>query len=272
MSMRENVGFIGAGNMAQAIIQGWLSKQLITPQEIFVTNRTEGKIKKITEQFKVQACATNEELVDKCDVVIIAVKPQDLEAAIEPIASSFTEDQIVISLAAGIPLRKLKKILPASKHLVRVMANTPAKVMKGTFGYCTPANDLRVDMWMKRMFSPLGLTVKLDEGEQFEAFSVATSAGVGFVFELMVYWQEWLEERGIDAELAQSMTVNTFLGASELALQSAPQSLDDLQSQVTSKKGITAAGLGSMRELEVERLLRYSFEKAAIRDRELSGE
>ena len=132
-----------------------------------------------------------------------------------------------------------------------------------------PGNDIRVDMFMDRMFKPLGLTVRLDEGEAYEAFTVATSAGVGFVFELMIYWQEWLEERGIDSELAQNMTVSTFLGAAELARQASPQSTGDLQAQVTSKKGVTSAGLLSMRELEVERGIRYSFEKAALRDREL---
>ncbi len=268
--MRENVGFIGAGNMAEALIAGWLSKDLLKPEEIFASNRTIGKLQKLSGDFKVNVCATNEELVDKCDIVIIAVKPQDLEAAIEPIASSFTADQVVISLAAGVSLKKLKKLLPQSQNLARLMANTPARIQRGAFGFCTAGSNLRVDRWMERMFRPLGLTVKLDEGEAFEAFTVATSAGVGFVFELMLYWAEWLEERGIDAQMAQLMTVQTFMGTAELALKQNPQTLTELQSRVTSKKGITAAGLGSMRELEVERLLRYSFEKAAIRDRELS--
>lgn len=268
--MRENVGFIGAGNMASAIIGGWLSKDLLKNTEIFASNRTTGKLQKLQTDFQINVCSTNEELVDKCDIIIIAVKPQDLEAAIEPIASSFTADQVVISLAAGVPLKKLKKLLPQNTNLARLMANTPAKVQRGAFGFCTIGNNLRVERWMERMFKPLGLTVKLEEGEPFEAFTVATSAGVGFVFELMIYWQEWLEERGIDAEMAQLMTEQTFLGASELALRQSPQTLTELQSQVTSKKGVTAAGLESMRELEVERLLRYSFEKAAIRDQELS--
>lgn len=268
--MRENIGFIGAGNMAQALIGGWLSKNLIKPEEIFVSNRTPGKLKKLEEQFLVKTCATNEEVVDNSDIVIIAVKPQDFEAAIEPIASAFTNDQVVVSLAAGRPLSKLKKILPQNPHLVRLMANTPARVNRGVFGYCTPANNIRVDRWMERMFGPLGLVVKLEEGEAFQGFAVATSAGVGFVYELMIYWQEWLEERGIDPEMARAMTVHTFSGASELALQSMPQSLEELQARVTSKKGITAAGLESMRELEIERLLRYSFEKSALRDQELS--
>ena len=163
--MRENIGFIGAGNMAQALIGGWLSKDLIKPEEIFVSNRTPGKLKKMEEQFKVKTCATNEEVVDNSDIVVIAVKPQDFEAAIEPIASAFTNDQVVISLAAGRPLSKLKKILPQNPHLVRLMANTPARVNRGVFGYCTLATNIRVDRWMERMFSPMGLVVKLDEGE-----------------------------------------------------------------------------------------------------------
>jgi len=268
--VKEVIGFIGAGNMCQALVEGWLSHKLASPADICVSNRSPGKVTRLAQQFGVQAAATNEDLVDRSDVVIIAVKPQDLDAAIEPIASSFHDDQIVISLAAGIQLRHLRNLLPKNRNLVRVMANTPARVMKGAFAYCTPVPNVRVDRWMERMFGPLGFVQKLDEGEPFEAFSVASSAGVGFVFELMIYWQEWLEERGIAPEVAQQITVQTFLGAAELARQSFPQSLDDLQARVTSKKGITAAGLDSMRELEVERLLRYSFEKSALRDRELA--
>lgn len=268
--MRENIGFIGAGNMCQALVRGWLAKAVVPSQSIFVSNRTPGKVKKLVDECHINGSSTNEELVDASQVVVLAIKPQDLVAAVEPIQSTFRADQIVISLAAGIPLKRLKKLLPQCPHLVRVMANTPAQVMHGAFGYCTLNSNPVVDRLMERLFEPLGLTVKLDEGEPFQAFSIATSAGVGFVFELMIYWQEWLEERGIDSTDAQQMTIQTFRGAAELALQSMPQSLTELQAKVTSKKGITAAGLASMRELDIERLLRYSFEKSAIRDGELS--
>lgn len=268
--MKETIGFIGAGNMAHAIIEGWLALGLIKPEEICVSNRTPGKLHKLEEQLKVGVAQTNEEVIERSDVVILAVKPQDLESAVENISSAFDQDQLVISLAAGIHLRKLKKLLPQCRNLVRLMANTPAKIMKGSFAYCTPGANVRADSFMDRMFKPLGFTIRLDEGDAFEAFSVASSAGVGFVYELMIYWVEWLEEHGIDPQIAQQLTIHTFLGASELALRSSAQSLDELQSKVTSKKGITAAGLDSMRELEIERLLRYSFEKSALRDRELA--
>ncbi len=268
--MKEVIGFIGAGNMCATLIESWLSKNLVAPQDLVVSNRTPGKPKKLSEHWKVRVASTNEELVDQCDVVVLAVKPQDLIAAVEPIRSAFRPDQIVISLAAGIPLKRLHKQFPSGTHVVRVMANTPARVLRGNFGYCTSASDIRIDFFMERMFKPLGFIFKLDEGEPFEAFSVATSAGVGFIFELMIYWQEWLEERGIEPEIAAAMTIQTFAGASELARQSTPQTLTELQAKVVSKKGITAAGLDSMRELELERGLRISFEKAALRDRELS--
>lgn len=269
--MKETVGFIGAGNMTQALVEGWLAKSLLKPEEIFVSNRTPGKLTRLKDQFGITTCATNEEVVDNCNAIILAVKPQDLEAAIEPISTSFSEDQIVISLAAGIHLRKLKRLLPQCKNLARVMPNTPARIQAGTFAYCTPSSNVRVDRWIERMFKPLGFTLKLDEGDQYEAFTVAASSGVGFIFEMMIYWQEWLEERGIDPSVAQQITIHTFRGAAELALQApATQTLSELQSKVVSKKGVTAAGLESMRELEIERLLRYSFEKSALRDRDLS--
>ena len=85
----------------------------------------------------------------------------------------------------------------------------------------------------------------------------------------MMYWQEWLEEHGFSSEEARKITVETFLGGALLASQQEETSIEDLQRQVVSKKGVTHAGLESMRELEVERALRYSFEKAVLRDRSL---
>lgn len=265
----SKVGFIGAGNMCQALVSGWISTKTFQASDIFVSNRSSGKAKRIAEQFGINAVENNEEIVDKCEVIILAVKPQDLVQAVEPIATSFDAGHTVVSVAAGFRLQSLRKLLPQVPMIVRVMPNTPVKIQKGVVGYCTAKPDSGIDRWIQKAFSPLGQVFRVDEGEQFQALTVAASAGVGFVFELMIYWQEWLEERGIEAEIAQKMTVQTFLGASQLAVLSENQSLVDLQHKVASKKGVTAAGLDSMRELEVERALRYSFEKAALKDREL---
>lgn len=265
----RTIGFMGTGNMTQAIVQALVETGTVPANQIFATNRTEGKLKKTAEAFGIQALQSNEELIEKSDVVILAMKPQDLPSALEPVASNFQAKKIVISLAAGISLSKLRKMLGPEVTLVRVMPNTAAKIRQSVIGYCSSSTSPEIDSFMEGLFSPLGIVVKTEEGEAFEALSVSSACGIGFVLELMQYWQEWLEEHGFESPAARAMTVKTFLGASMVADNEEAVPLHDLQSRVTSKKGTTAAGLDSMRELEIERALRYSFEKAVLRDREL---
>src|SRR4051812_9675781 len=97
----KKIGFLGAGNMAQAILRGLLETDFIQAKQIWVSNRTPGKLQKLEQEHHINIAASNEELVDNTDIVILAVKPQDLLGAIEPIARLFTENHIVISLAAG---------------------------------------------------------------------------------------------------------------------------------------------------------------------------
>jgi pyrroline-5-carboxylate reductase len=149
------------------------------------------------------------------------------------------------------------------------MPNTPALVRKGVFGFVQASPDNGLSTLIEDLCQPLGKVFELKDEEQFEAFTVTCSSGPGFIFEMMMYWQDWIEERGIDPTEARQMVVHTFLGAAELAAKNGDLPLEELQSKVTSKKGITAAGLESMRELEMERILRISFEKAALRNQEL---
>lgn len=274
MLITENrkIGFIGVGNMAQAMIRSWLESGSVHVNRIYGYSRTPGKLQKVAEQLGIIACPNAETVIEECDVIILAMKPQDLNEAVENLSSSFDTHHIVLSLAAGIPIDQLRRLIPNVKQWVRVMPNTPVKIQKGVTGYYLSKDALYLKSLVDQMLRPLGAVIQVEDEERFAALSVACSAGVGFVFELMQYWQEWLEEHDFSPAEAREMTVKTFLGASALADQSGSISVIDLQSQVTSKKGITAAGLASIRELEIERLLRYSFEKAAIRDRELGQE
>ena len=256
--------------MAQAMIKAFVDTKSLTPGNLFATNRSFGKLKKVEELYGVVPLSTNEELVDKCNVVILAVKPQDLAEVLEPIASSFTDAHLVISLAAGFSLKSLQKLLPTVKGLVRAMPNTPAHIQKAVVGYCLADGAEMYQASVEELFAPLGLIVETDEGESFEALTVSCGSGTGFVLELMQYWQEWIEEHGFEPQVARDMVVQTFLGAASLAEESGETTLQELQDRVVSKKGVTAAGLQSMRELELERGLRYSFEKAALRDQELA--
>jgi pyrroline-5-carboxylate reductase len=266
----RKIGFIGAGNMAQAMIKALVDSKSVAAGNIYATNRSPGKLKKVEDLFGVRPMSTNEELVEICEIVVVAVKPQDLAQVLEPIASSFHPGHLVISIAAGFSTKSLQKLIPGAGGVARAMPNTPATIRKAVVGYCLGENSGAYQGTVEDFLKPLGLVVPADEGDQFVALTVSCGSGTGFVFEVMQYWQEWVEEHGFDPETARKMVVQTFLGAAELAAASEAVSIQDLQDRVVSKKGVTFAGLQSMRELEVERALRYSFEKAALRDQEIT--
>lgn len=263
------IGFIGAGSMSQALIKGIIESKLMKPEQILVSNRTPGKLLKLKEIYQVQTREHNEQIVEECDIVILAMKPQDLPQAMENLTSAFSDKQIVISLAAGINLKSLKRLIPYSR-LVRLMPNTPSLIGRGVLGLLSDSQDEIVLDITKELFSGLGVVLELETEDQFDALMISCSSGTGFVFEMMMYWQDWISEHGFSEEQAKIMTVETFVGASLLAAQSAGVDIEELQQRVTSKKGVTAAGLNSMRELEIERALRISFEKAAMRSQEIS--
>ena len=264
------IGFIGAGNMTQALVKGMVESKEIRPDHIYISNRTEGKLIKLSEQFHVQTRSHNQEIISECDVVIIAVKPQDITTALEGLTGQFNENQIVISLAPGIPFDALEKLIPSGR-LVRLMPNTPSLIGRGVIGFMSlDETDEFVTSLMEDLFGSLGYLLEVATEDQFDALTISCASGTGFIFEMMMYWQDWIEERGFSPEVSRKMTIETFLGASLLASQSAGVEIEELQSRVTSKKGVTAAGLDSMRELEIERTLRISFEKAAMRSDEIS--
>jgi pyrroline-5-carboxylate reductase len=264
------IGFIGAGNMTQALIRGMVESKAVRPENIIVSNRTPGKLIKLADLYKVQTREHNELVVEEADVIILAVKPQDLPTALEGFANQIRDTQIVISLAAGINFESLQRLIPEGR-LVRLMPNTPSLIGRGVLGFiCEEPGDEFVQSLMEDLFSSLGVVLQVDGEDQFDALMISCSSGTGFVFEMMMYWQDWIEEHGFSEEMSKKMTIETFLGASLLAAQSAGVDIEELQSRVTSKKGVTAAGLNSMRELEIERALRLSFEKAAMRSQEIS--
>ncbi len=265
----KNFGFIGVGKMGYTLVKNFIESATLKKENVFVTNRTPRKLDKVVETFGVTALANNEDLVEKCQVIFVCVKPQDLLETLEPIANLLDESHWIISLAAGVDIKAIQKILPNVKNIVRIMPNTPARMGKGVVGYCVSTDAQVIEESIRSLLAPLGMVVKADEGDLMRALTVACASGVGFIFELMIYWQDWLEDAGFDPHLAKLMTVQTFLGSSILAAQAPLTELNILQEEVTSKKGVTFAGLEAMREEALERILRICFEKALLRDQEL---
>ena len=265
----RKIGFLGAGNMAQAMMERWVSEKTLPLENIYVSNRSRRKLEKIKDTWGLKIVKHNEELLDECDIVIVGVKPQDLTEALDPLGSVMRDDHIFISMAAGVPLQKLKSYF-IKGSVVRVMPNAPLKIGHGLIGVALESNTRMLQGLMEDLFSPMGQVLFVDEGESFQALTVACASGTGFVLELMIYFEDWLKEYGFSSEEVRAMVVQTFLGASKWAESSKDLDLERLQSLVVSKRGVTAAGLESMRSLEIERALRISLEHAVLRDSQLS--
>jgi len=221
------IGFIGAGNMTQALVKGMVESKEIRSDHIIVSNRTEGKLLKLSEQYQVQTRSHNQEVITECDVVILAVKPQDFTAALEGLTGLFNENQVIISLAAGISFQSLQKLIPAGR-IVRLTPNTPSLIGRGVIGYMSldKEEDFASSL-MDDLFGGLGSVIRVENEDQFDALMISSSSGVGFVYELMMYWQDWIEERGFSPEISKKMTIETFMKSPHLKplLQEAIQSM-----------------------------------------------
>ena len=266
-----NYGFIGAGCLCQALLQGFLHKASLPKERIFLSSRNLGRLNKVAKLFSVKTVSGNEELVTSSQIVFLCVKPEDLVPVIEPLSNQFNQHHTIVSFLAGVPLSLLKKLLPQVNRLIRVVPNTAASVGEGAFAYSLNKQDKGLESFVEELFSPLGTVLKLPE-EHLSAFTVASSSGLAFVLEFMQYWNEWLESHHFSPKLARQISIQTFLGAALWAKVFPNKSLSQLQLQVASKKGMTAEGLKALNEAQIDSILHYAFEKCALREKTLRKE
>lgn len=269
----KKIGFIGAGTMTDAVVSSLVETQTIHPSKIFLTSRTQDKVDKLVQKWGINSCASSDEVIELADIVFLSVKPQDLKELLGNIGKGIEEHQMVISLAAGFDHRHLRLLIPRAKTIVRVMPSTATKIQKGVVGYLFENHEAleNHDALVREILSPIGLPVLAQTEELFNALMIGCSSGIGFIFEFMQIWQEWLEEKGYSFEDSNRMVTETFVAAALLA-QSSGENLASLQRQVTSKKGVTAEGLESFRSMDLDRTLRIGFENALLRNLQLASQ
>lgn len=264
-------GFIGAGNITQSIISGILNSNLISSSKIFVASRTQNKVKALTSKFHIHGCSSPDEVLDQSDILFLAVKPQNLKPLMRDLGKNIDEHQLVVSFAAGYDLKSLRIHIPRALSIVRIMPSTGAQIREGALGYLFENQEAQnqYEPLIRQVLDALGTPILVPNEELLDAFMIGCSSGIGFVFEFMQIWTEWLEEKGFSPEESLTMTSKTFLAASLLANKQ-NLSLTQLQSQVASKKGVTAEGLESFRSMNLDRTLRVGFENALLQNRKLN--
>ncbi len=236
MSARIELGFIGAGNMAGALIRGLLTSGVYRRESLIVFDRNETVLKERTGAHAIRAGGSNREVVRESPVVVLSVKPQNMREVLEEIRPDVRDDHLLISIAAGIPLRVIRDILGRDIPMVRVMPNTPALVLQG-MSALAPNETAGPDhvALTANIFDAVGQTVVVAESKM-DAVTALSGSGPGYLFRMMECLVEAGVGVGLDRETAKCLVVQTFAGAARLA-QESKEPLSRLREMVTSPGG-----------------------------------
>ena len=261
------ITFLGGGNMANALIGGLVAKGFagsdIAVVELHAENRS-----KLEAAYGVRTYAGAEPAAWDSDVIVLAVKPQNMKEAVAPLAPHL-KGQLVVSIAAGLALDSLSRWLGGHRRLVRTMPNTPALIGAGITGlYALPEVDGAGRDAAQRILEAVGSAVWFDAEAQMDAVTAVSGSGPAYVFLFIEALQEAGKELGFDAEQARRLAIETVLGAARLAEQS-PEPASVLRERVTSKGGTTAAALAVMADQGVKAGIIAGVKAAAARGTEL---
>ena len=264
----RTVGFLGAGNMGEALIKGLLAARLVPAQAIFATDVRPERLKELDRQYGIQVSSDNAELVKRADIVILAVKPQIMDAVATEIAPAVTRGKLLISIAAGVATDKIRARLPRDARLIRVMPNTPALVLEGATAIARAEGLEPGDLDVAReIFGAVGRVVVLGE-EMIDAVTGLSGSGPAYVAVVIESLADGGVRMGLDRATAMTLATQTVLGAAKLLLETGlhPGALKDM---VSSPGGTTIAGIAALEEGGLRTTFIKAVERATQRSREL---
>jgi pyrroline-5-carboxylate reductase len=264
----RTVGFLGAGNMGEALIKGLLAAKLVPADAIFATDVRPERLKELDRQYGIQVASDNAELVRRADIVILAVKPQIMDAVATEIAPVVTRRKLLISIAAGVATEKIRARLPRDSRLIRVMPNTPALVLEGATAIAKADGLEPGDLDIAReIFGAVGRVVVLGE-EMIDAVTGLSGSGPAYVAIVIESLADGGVRMGLDRATAMTLATQTVLGAAKLLLETGlhPGALKDM---VSSPGGTTIAGIAALEEGGLRTTFIKAVERATQRSREL---
>lgn len=253
------LAFVGAGSMAEAIFRGLVERKIAAPEQLYVTNRSnQAKLQQIHEQYGVHVtndAELRQTYIRQADVVILCMKPKDVEKAFSELKPLLNKDQLLISVIAGLSIDKMEALLQTKLPIVRTMPNTSSTIGLGatgiSFSGSTQAHhrQLAVDM-----FEAVGIVSLMDESK-LDIVTGVSGSGPAYVYYFMEALTKAAVEGGLSAEDARKLTLQTVLGAANM-VQITQENPAELRRRVTSPNGSTQAA--------IETLDRYHFSEGIV--------
>ena len=260
----KKITVIGAGIMGEALISA-LIKAGHQPEHIEIIEKREDRCKELVEKYSIRI--GND--LSNSDVVLLVVKPQDLETLLAEIKGKLPESALVISFAAGKTISTISNGLGGKNPVVRVMPNIPALVGKGASGYSLSLNvDQHQKEFLKDFLNSAGIATEVPEDLQ-DAVTATSGSGPAYFFAFVEAMIKGAKELGLSDEVATSLTVQTLIGAAEL-LEISGKSATTLRENVTSPNGTTFAALQSLTNSEFDAIVAKAMKAARDRSIELS--
>ena len=264
----KKVGFLGAGNMGEAMIRGLLKAGTVPAEDIFATDARLDRLQQLGKLYGIHTLSDNSLLVKRVDVVILAVKPQIIHSVLKEVGPAVTPKKLVISVAAGVPTVALRADLPKGVRLIRVMPNTPALVLEGMTAVAKADGLQKGDLeTAEEIFGAVGKVVVLEE-EALDAVTGLSGSGPAYVALMIEALADGGVKVGLDRLTAMTLAAQTVLGSAKLLIETGahPGQLKDM---VTSPGGTAIAGIAALEEGGVRRTLISAVERATLRSREL---
>lgn len=268
MLKSKQVGFVGTGNMGEALIKGLLHGRLCRPEQIICSDIRPERQKAMRESYGVKTTSNNSEVVKHSDIVVLAVKPQIMKAVVMEIAKYLGSSKLIISIAAGVAIEAIESCANQELKLIRVMPNICVSVGEGVSAIAAGKHATKEDMMVaKAIFDSAGKSLFIEEN-LLDAVTGLSGSGPAFIFLII----DALADAGVKVGLARSdallLASQTVLGSAKLLIETGehPGRLKDL---VTSPGGTAIAGLHTLEEGGLRTTLINAVEVATQRSKAL---
>lgn len=263
-AMKKTLGFVGGGNMAAALVKGLLHSKVVPPQSIIVSDVKTERLDMLRDKHGIRTTTDNHELVRDADVVVLSVKPQVIDKVLGAIGKDIRPSQLIISVAAGVPVSAMEGRLPDGARVVRTMPNTPATVDAGATAIAPGTHATEEDLEVARqLFAAVGRVVTLDES-LLDAVTGLSGSGPAYVMLMIEALADGGVKVGLHRDTALLLAAQTVFGSAKLLLETGehPGRLKDM---VTSPGGTAIAGLHTLESGGLRRTLIDAVEAATNR-------
>jgi pyrroline-5-carboxylate reductase len=265
------VGIIGAGNMGEVLIRGLIQSGSVKQTDIIASDLSQERLAYIADAYGIRVTPSNVELVENSSIIIIAVKPQNIDDLLNELATSSHEEHLFISIAAGVTTERLASKMHHQSGIIRVMPNAPSCVLAGIAALCPGRNVTPADLQRAvSIFECVGRTVIIKNEALMDVVTGLSGSGPAFVFLVIESLSDAGVQLGISRKEASLLAAQTVYGAAKMLLETGrhPSELKDI---VATPGGTTFAGLKMLEKGNFRSCIMDAVEAATVRSRELGA-